>query len=169
MDQAAEGSVEEDLLTELYFGSLKVNFAKVAGNAVGVQEGDLTLVEGEKKEKTVSGIEVPFLPAHSYVPRVDSETTKLPSLLSSPLLKTEWVTNITGTKSGIRSAVVHFGNDHYRLKGCGNQDKQGVQNGFIVQEIPDGNGKLEIRGSCFEDLCYREVRRVDFLSPLPFI
>ena len=35
---------------------------------------------------------------------------------------------------------------------------RGVQNGFIVRPIPDDKeGKKELRGSCFYDLCLREV------------
>ena len=158
----AENRTEDAMLTDLYFGSRVVHFAKVAGKSFRVRYGDLFLEKPDSRAKTGTGIELPYIPADVVVPRAAVGETIPNSLLSVPLLKTEWITNIIGTRSGTRSGIIHDGNKHYRLKGCGNQNKMGIQNGFVVQEILPGKIGLEIRGSSFEDLCYREVLKIFF-------
>uniref|UniRef100_A0A7S4PJF2 Uncharacterized protein n=1 Tax=Paramoeba aestuarina TaxID=180227 RepID=A0A7S4PJF2_9EUKA len=155
----------QDLMEELYFGGERVCFAKIYGSSILCCDSNALELENEDEKAKqspaqIGGVEMPFLPARrivqtsSFVPSSEG----LPPILSRPLLKTEWKTNLTGTKSGIRSAIIHHEGHHYRLKGCGNQDDKGIQNGFIVRVIPDDKeGKKELRGSCFYDLCLREL------------
>ena len=55
-----------------------------------------------------------------------------------------------GYQSGIRSAILKIGEQHYRLKGCGNLDQ-----GFIQRDMKFPKNSIEIRGCQFRHTALR--------------
>jgi len=166
----------------IYFGSLPVAFAPVAGAVVPFVAADWA-ADGASAARVAAraaylagddgarDVVLPAVPSLDFAcvraggerRAADAPPGALPPALAAPLLKVPLARApagaLRGVASGTRSALAKVDGAWFRLKGCGNNDE-----GFRVRVNPrraDGVAWRDIRGSAFPKEALTELLMAD--------